>query len=307
MDAVVLDHLAEDAAVAAADDENLLGVGVRIHGQVGDHLLIREFIVLGALDDVVEHEDGAMVGGLEDEHVLVLALLMVQDLFDLEGHGLAWSYHERRAPQRLRGKGGGGGYLATCRRFPGTIHLHVPMRQHQDLPAVDDDAWMKNPRALPPAMRRAPGEDDGRSESCRRPGEQPRASRLRRACRPSIVAGEEKDSPLMVGCVISDMMAVMQGGARAEQGHKVDELRMAKGVGVLDICLGATTESASAGRLGREKGFGGARRDAAPQHHQVLDLLGHEARWVNFFPSAFLWPHAAARMTRSSLVDPVPS
>jgi hypothetical protein len=41
------------------------------------------------LDDIVENKDGTVVGGLEDENVLVLALLMVEDLVDFEGHGLA--------------------------------------------------------------------------------------------------------------------------------------------------------------------------------------------------------------------------
>jgi hypothetical protein len=41
------------------------------------------------LDDVVEHEDRAVVGGLKDEDILVLALLVVKNLLDLESHGLA--------------------------------------------------------------------------------------------------------------------------------------------------------------------------------------------------------------------------
>ena len=89
LDAVVLDNLAQDTAVAAADDEDLLGVGVRVHGQVGDHLLVRKLVALGALDDVVQDQDGAVVGGLEDQDILVLALLVVEDLLDAEGHGLA--------------------------------------------------------------------------------------------------------------------------------------------------------------------------------------------------------------------------
>lgn len=89
LDAVVLDDLAEDTAVTAADDEDLLGVGVGHHAQVGDHLLVGELVALGALDDVVEDEDHAVVGGLEDEDVLVEGLLVVDDLVDLEGHGLA--------------------------------------------------------------------------------------------------------------------------------------------------------------------------------------------------------------------------
>ncbi|KAJ0158712.1 hypothetical protein CTA2_11045 [Colletotrichum tanaceti] len=88
LDTLVLDDLAENAAVTAADDEDLLGVGVRVHGEVGDHLLVGELIALGGLDDVVQNQDHAVIGGLKDEDILVLALLVVDDLLDLEGHGL---------------------------------------------------------------------------------------------------------------------------------------------------------------------------------------------------------------------------
>lgn len=49
---------------------------------------IRELIALGALDDVVQDEHGAVIAALEDQDILVLGLLVVQDLVDLEGHGL---------------------------------------------------------------------------------------------------------------------------------------------------------------------------------------------------------------------------
>jgi hypothetical protein len=49
---------------------------------------IRELVTLGALDDVVQDEDHAIVGRFEDEDILVLALLVVKNLLDLEGHGL---------------------------------------------------------------------------------------------------------------------------------------------------------------------------------------------------------------------------
>jgi hypothetical protein len=106
LDTVVLDDLTEDTTVTTADDQDLLRVGVGVHGKVSDHLLVsvllsttvrvcdsemdvRELIALGALDDVVEDEDGAVVGRLKDEDVLVLALLVVKNLLDLERHGLA--------------------------------------------------------------------------------------------------------------------------------------------------------------------------------------------------------------------------
>jgi hypothetical protein len=105
LDTVVLDNLTEHTTVTTANDQNLLRVGVGVHGKVGDHLLvavlsstivrafqsrcnIRELVAFSALDDVVENEDSAVVGGLEDEDVLVLALLMVKNLLDLERHGL---------------------------------------------------------------------------------------------------------------------------------------------------------------------------------------------------------------------------
>lgn len=49
----------------------------------------RKLVPLGALDDIVQYQDGAVRGRLEDEHVLVLALLVVQDLIHLQGHRLA--------------------------------------------------------------------------------------------------------------------------------------------------------------------------------------------------------------------------
>jgi hypothetical protein len=52
-------------------------------------IIIRELVALGALNDVVKDQYHAVVGGFEDEDILVFALLVVENLFDLEGHGLA--------------------------------------------------------------------------------------------------------------------------------------------------------------------------------------------------------------------------
>lgn len=54
-----------------------------------DHLLVGKLIALSALDDVVKHQDGAVGFGLEDEDVLELALLVVEDVLDLERHSLS--------------------------------------------------------------------------------------------------------------------------------------------------------------------------------------------------------------------------
>lgn len=85
----MLDNFTEDTAVTATNDQDLLGVRVRVHGQVSDHLLVGELIPLSALDDIVQDQDGTVVGRLEDQDVLVLALLVVQHLLDLQSHGLA--------------------------------------------------------------------------------------------------------------------------------------------------------------------------------------------------------------------------
>ena len=49
---------------------------------------IRELIAFGALNDTIENEDITICLGLEDENVLVEGLFDVQDLPDLQGHGL---------------------------------------------------------------------------------------------------------------------------------------------------------------------------------------------------------------------------
>jgi hypothetical protein len=85
----VLDDLTEDTSVATPNNKNVLWVWVRVHGQVGDHLLVCKLVSLSALDDIVKNENGSVVGGLKDEDILVFALLVVEDLLDLEGHGLA--------------------------------------------------------------------------------------------------------------------------------------------------------------------------------------------------------------------------
>jgi len=49
----------------------------------------RELITLGGLNDIVKDKDGAIVGGIEDQDILVFGLFVVEDRVDLEGHGLA--------------------------------------------------------------------------------------------------------------------------------------------------------------------------------------------------------------------------
>jgi hypothetical protein len=117
LDTVVLDNLTENTTVATTNDKNLLGVGVGVEGKVGNHLLVGELIALGALDDVVEDENVAEVGGLEDEDVLVLALLVGEDLLNSEGHGMAGP-HVRDLSEPAIDDGGVGDLLV--RHFEGS-------------------------------------------------------------------------------------------------------------------------------------------------------------------------------------------
>ena len=89
LNTLVFNHLAQNTTVTTSNDKDLLRVWVCVHGKVGDHLLVRELVALGALDDVVEDKDHAVVGGFKDEDILVLGLFMVNHLVDLESHSLA--------------------------------------------------------------------------------------------------------------------------------------------------------------------------------------------------------------------------
>jgi hypothetical protein len=124
LDRVVLEDLSNNSTVTSTDDEDVLGVRVRSHGQVGDHLLVRELVTLGALDDAVEDEDVSVGRGSEDEDVLVQGLLGVEDLFDLEGHGLAC------------GGKTGDGLAAMTRYIEWTAELTWPLRVDLPEPAV---------------------------------------------------------------------------------------------------------------------------------------------------------------------------
>lgn len=85
----MLDNLPQNPSIPTTNHKHLLRAGMAHERQMRDHLLVAEFVALGTLDYVVEDQDGAVVCGFEDEDVLVLGFLVVEDLGDLEGHGLA--------------------------------------------------------------------------------------------------------------------------------------------------------------------------------------------------------------------------
>jgi hypothetical protein len=88
LDALMLDNLTQDASITATNDQNLLWIRMRIHSQMSDHLLVCELVSLGALNDIVKNQNGAIVSGFEDQDVLVFALFVVEDILDLQCHSL---------------------------------------------------------------------------------------------------------------------------------------------------------------------------------------------------------------------------
>ncbi len=92
LNAIVLDDFSQNSSVTTTNDQDLLRVGVRVHGQVCYHLLVCKLIALGALDDIIEDENDAVVSRLEDQDVLIFGFLVVEDILDFEGHGLAWPH-----------------------------------------------------------------------------------------------------------------------------------------------------------------------------------------------------------------------
>lgn len=49
----------------------------------------RKLVALGALDDVVQDEHGAVVGRFKDEYILIIGSFMVKNFFNFKGHCLA--------------------------------------------------------------------------------------------------------------------------------------------------------------------------------------------------------------------------
>ena len=79
-DRAVPEHFARHAAVAAADDQRAAGRSVGDDRHMGHHLVVDEVVALGGLDHVVEGEDTAEGGVLEDADALVVGLAVIEQL-----------------------------------------------------------------------------------------------------------------------------------------------------------------------------------------------------------------------------------
>jgi hypothetical protein len=167
---------------------------------VCNHLLVCELVTLGALNDIVEDEDGAIVGGLEDQDILVFALLVVEDVLDLESHSLARPHLRDLAEPAICAKEFKLALCCRCRElWLGIISDNMLMQGEIRVDGIDIVDCGKLCRMLP-----LPRIEDARSN---------RAALcmayfvMRRKERNGQKGGFFGDLPLIVGWVISDMIA----------------------------------------------------------------------------------------------------
>ena len=81
---VVAQHLAQGAAIAATDDQDLAGAPMREHWDVGQHFVIRELVPFGRLNDAVKGEHPAKGRSLENYQVLKFRPRAVDNPGDFE-------------------------------------------------------------------------------------------------------------------------------------------------------------------------------------------------------------------------------
>jgi len=80
----VLHDLSEHATIATAHNQHLLGRHTeREQRQMCDHLLVRELITFGHLDDTVQHQHGTVGLSLKDQDVLELRAAVGEHLVNL--------------------------------------------------------------------------------------------------------------------------------------------------------------------------------------------------------------------------------
>ena len=85
-DRLMLEYLLGDAAIAAADDEHVLGLTMGEQRHMRHHFLVDELVLLGDLRRAIEHEHLAEEAVLEQHKVLMLGVQLVKHLVDFEGH-----------------------------------------------------------------------------------------------------------------------------------------------------------------------------------------------------------------------------
>ena len=84
LDITMLQHPAQHAAIAGADNQDVAHVAMRQQRHMGDHFLVDEFVPFGDLNDAVKHHDPSMAGALEDHDILKVAAYAGKFLRDTE-------------------------------------------------------------------------------------------------------------------------------------------------------------------------------------------------------------------------------
>src|SRR5215472_4204666 len=100
----VLEHFLRDAAIAAADDQDIFRPAMGEQRHMRHHLLIDEFVFLGDLRRAVEHQHFAEEAILEQYKMLVLGLQLIEHPINLEGHAESEIVEKRFGDPALLGR-----------------------------------------------------------------------------------------------------------------------------------------------------------------------------------------------------------
>jgi len=87
-DRIVLDNLAENATVTAANHQDLFRMRVCTQRQMRNHLLVRKLVSFAHLNGPIKRKDRPKRLGAKHLDMLVLGLSIKQDLFDLHRQAL---------------------------------------------------------------------------------------------------------------------------------------------------------------------------------------------------------------------------
>jgi len=90
LDFRVAGQFADDAAVTGSDDQHLFDTGVNCHRDMGNHLMIDEFVLFGQHHVTVQCQKTSELGGIKDVDALKLAPAAVQLAVHPNGQFNVW-------------------------------------------------------------------------------------------------------------------------------------------------------------------------------------------------------------------------
>ncbi len=83
-DALMPERLAQAAAVAATDDQDLAGAAVRQDRHMDDHLMIAELVAGRGLDHAVQGQNATPVVAFENDQVLEHRVITIENFLDAD-------------------------------------------------------------------------------------------------------------------------------------------------------------------------------------------------------------------------------